>query len=126
MPDGEWMRLIEQAIHDVLLWIGFGTVVGLTAKALMPGRDPGGAVATFLMGIAGSVLGCGTLLFFWHDSHVTPISALGFGAGTFGAFVLLLFYRIFSGSVFTEAEDGERWLHRKRRRRRADELASDI
>ena len=43
------VQLAERAQHlanDVLLWIGFGTVVGLVAKAIMPGRDPGGAVAT--------------------------------------------------------------------------------
>ena len=34
----------------MLVWIGFGTVTGLAAKALMPGRDPGGSIATLVMG----------------------------------------------------------------------------
>ena len=38
MDDSQLKALAEY----VLLWIGFGTVVGLTAKVLMPGRDPGG------------------------------------------------------------------------------------
>ena len=42
---------------SVLLWVIFGLVVGVTAKLLMPGRDPGGFVATALLGIAGSLVG---------------------------------------------------------------------
>ena len=106
-------------------WVGFGTLVGLAAKAIMPGKDPGGAVSTMLMGIGGSVVGCGTLMFFWDGAKVTPISTFGFIAATGGAFVLLFFYRLLSGSFFAEAEDGERWLHRRRRRRRARGLADE-
>jgi len=57
----EQMHILAQ---DVLMWVGFGTLVGLVAKAIMPGRDPGGAVATLLMGIAGTVLGCALLSYF--------------------------------------------------------------
>ena len=35
----------------------FGLVVGVIAKLLMPGRDPGGFIITILLGIAGAVLG---------------------------------------------------------------------
>jgi uncharacterized membrane protein YeaQ/YmgE (transglycosylase-associated protein family) len=41
----------------VLGWIVFGLVVGIVAKLLMPGRDPGGIIITMLIGIAGAVLG---------------------------------------------------------------------
>ncbi|MEC7497787.1 MAG: hypothetical protein VYE67_05685, partial [Planctomycetota bacterium] len=30
----------EAVAQLVFMWIGFGTVVGLAAKAIMPGRDP--------------------------------------------------------------------------------------
>lgn len=30
----------QQWANDVLVWIGFGTLVGLLAKTIMPGRDP--------------------------------------------------------------------------------------
>ena len=36
----------QQWANDLLVWVGFCTLVGLMAKAIMPGRDPGGAVAT--------------------------------------------------------------------------------
>ena len=31
---------------DILLWIVFGLVVGLVAKLIMPGHDPGGIILT--------------------------------------------------------------------------------
>ena len=120
--DGDLMVLVKQACHEVLVWVGFGTLVGLAGKAIMPGRDPGGAVATLLMGIGGSVIGCGTLLFFLEGHRVTPISGTGFIAGTAGAFILLFFYRILSGSLITEAEDGEQAVYRRNRRKRRDVL----
>ena len=29
---------------DILLWIVFGLVVGIVAKLIMPGKDPGGII----------------------------------------------------------------------------------
>lgn len=106
MPDANLMAILEQAAHEILVWVGFGTLVGLSAKGLMPGRDPGGAVGTMLMGIVGSLIGCGVLLLFNTSYRVTPVSPLGFCAGTAGAFLLLLFYRLLSNSYIVEAVDG--------------------
>jgi uncharacterized membrane protein YeaQ/YmgE (transglycosylase-associated protein family) len=93
---------MEQAAHDLLVWVGFGTLVGLLAKAIMPGRDPGGTVATLMMGIGGTVIGCGLLAYFYEGKRVTPISPVGFLVGTFGAFLLLFFYRLLGGYFFRE------------------------
>ena len=41
----------------VLGWILFGLVVGIMAKLLMPGRDPGGFIVTTILGIVGAVVG---------------------------------------------------------------------
>ena len=41
----------------VLGWIVFGLIVGVIAKLLMPGRDPGGFIVTTLIGIVGAFLG---------------------------------------------------------------------
>ena len=79
--DPHWQAVVERSIQEFLVWVGFGTIVGLTAKAIMPGKDPGGAVATLLMGIVGSVIGCGSLAFFipnaksMHDSKVARVSS---------------------------------------------------
>ena len=44
-------------MFGVLGWIVFGLVVGIVAKLLMPGRDPGGVIITMLLGIIGAVVG---------------------------------------------------------------------
>src|SRR5438045_1175136 len=106
MPDLNLPEVLGQWANDLLLWVGFGTLVGLLAKAIMPGRDRGGALATLLMGIAGSVIGSGTLMFFIDGLRVTPISPLGFLVATAGAFVLLFFYRLLAGGVFRESGTG--------------------
>ena len=41
----------------ILSWILFGLVVGVIAKLLMPGRDPGGFIVTILLGVAGALVG---------------------------------------------------------------------
>jgi uncharacterized membrane protein YeaQ/YmgE (transglycosylase-associated protein family) len=126
MNNPEFMLAVEQGIHELLVWVGFGTLVGLTAKGVMPGRDPGGTVATLMLGIVGCVVGCGTLSFFRPEAKVSPISPLGFICATLGGFILLFSYRVLSGSLFTEAEAGDHWLHRLRRRRRSQRLADGI
>ena len=42
---------------EILSWIVFGLVIGIIAKVLMPGRDPGGFIVTTLLGIAGAMIG---------------------------------------------------------------------
>ena len=100
----ELPEVVQHWANTVLLWVGFGTLVGLLAKAIMPGDDPGGAVMTLLMGIGGTIIGSGTLMYFVNDYHITPISFLGFLTGTAGAVVLLLFHRMFSGRFFKEGD----------------------
>ena len=56
MEQPQFMDSVAQMANLVLVWIGFGTLVGLLAKAIMPGKDPGGAVATLAMGVAGTVI----------------------------------------------------------------------
>ena len=100
-----------------LTWIGFGTVVGLAAKAVMPGRDPGGAIATVLMGIAGTLIGCAVLQYFAvGEEAVKPISPEGFAVGSAGALVLLMFYKVLGGYWFLEGEQTTLRSRRKRRR----------
>jgi len=106
-------------VDQVLIWIGFGTLVGLLAKAIMPGRDPGGAIATLTMGIGGTVIGLGILAYFSDQRSISPISPSGFLVGTAGAFLLLFFYRLLGGYWFIEGEHPRpRHTSRRRRRRR--------
>jgi uncharacterized membrane protein YeaQ/YmgE (transglycosylase-associated protein family) len=76
----------------VLGWILFGLVVGIVAKLLMPGRDPGGFIITTLLGIVGAVIGgfLGRSLGLYG-----PGEPAGFLMATLGAVVLLFIYRMF-------------------------------
>ena len=82
-----------------LIWVGFGTVVGLLAKAIFPGRDPGGAFATLIIGVFGSLIGAGILAFFTGE-RVTPISIPGFVVAVSGTMMILGCYRILNGRGF--------------------------
>jgi uncharacterized membrane protein YeaQ/YmgE (transglycosylase-associated protein family) len=105
MPENpEFQLLFQQWANDILVWIGFGTLVGLLAKAIMPGRDPGGAVATLLMGIGGTVIGCGLVSYFLNGQRVTPISPLGLAVATGGSFVILFFYRLLGGKLMVDSD----------------------
>ncbi len=75
----------------ILAWILFGLVVGIIAKLLMPGRDPGGFIITILLGIAGAVLGgfVGRALGFYG-----PNEAAGWIISILGAMLLLFIYRM--------------------------------
>lgn len=101
--DAQLPAEVEAWAHTCLVWVGFGTLVGLMAKAVMPGRDPGGAVATLAMGVGGTIVGCAVLTYF-SGHHVTPVSPLGFVVATVGAFTLLFFYRLLSGHFFHEGD----------------------
>ena len=75
----------------ILGWIFFGLIVGLVAKLLMPGRDPGGFIVTALIGVAGGVLGgwIGRTLGMYR-----PDDPVGFIMAVIGAIVLLIVYRL--------------------------------
>jgi uncharacterized membrane protein YeaQ/YmgE (transglycosylase-associated protein family) len=75
----------------VLGWVLFGLVVGIVAKLLMPGRDPGGLIITTLLGIIGAVIGgfLGRSLGLYG-----PGEPAGFLMATLGAVVLLFIYRL--------------------------------
>ena len=75
----------------ILSWILFGLVVGVIAKLLMPGRDPGGFIVTILLGIAGALIGgfIGRAMGFYTESQ-----GAGWLMSILGAIVLLALYRL--------------------------------
>jgi len=68
----------------------FGLVVGIIAKLLLPGHDPGGLIVTALIGMVGGWLGgqIGRALGWYQEGHPA-----GFGMSIVGAMVLLVIYR---------------------------------
>jgi uncharacterized membrane protein YeaQ/YmgE (transglycosylase-associated protein family) len=81
-------------LFDILGIAFFGLIVGVIAKLILPGKDPGGIFVTALIGIAGSFIG-------------TFIGRYLLGLGRYyqarwlmsilGSIVLLLIFRIFAG-----------------------------
>jgi uncharacterized membrane protein YeaQ/YmgE (transglycosylase-associated protein family) len=69
----------------------FGLVIGVIAKLLMPGRDPGGFIVTILLGIAGALLGgwLGRAMGFYG-----PNEGAGFFMALLGSILLLAIYRL--------------------------------
>jgi len=79
---------------EVIGVIVIGLVVGILAKVLMPGDDPGGFIITTLLGIGGAFLArfIGQQLG-WYG----PGEAAGFIASVAGAILILLLYRMLFG-----------------------------
>jgi uncharacterized membrane protein YeaQ/YmgE (transglycosylase-associated protein family) len=75
----------------ILSWIVFGLVIGIIAKLLMPGRDPGGFIVTILLGVAGALVG-------GFVGRAMGLYSAGQSAGwimsVLGAIILLALYRM--------------------------------
>ncbi len=82
----------------IIAFIILGLLAGIIAKALLPGKDPGGIIVTMLIGVAGALIGgfvAGALFdadpldeFFDISTWLTAIV---------GAIILLLIYRAVTG-----------------------------
>ncbi|HEY0179029.1 MAG TPA: GlsB/YeaQ/YmgE family stress response membrane protein [Dokdonella sp.] len=78
------------------LWMFIiGLIVGIVAKFLMPGRDPGGFIVTAILGIAGMFVG-GWLshVLFGTTGPGGEVEPSGFIGGVIGAIILLALYRL--------------------------------
>ena len=78
----------------IIGWIFFGLIVGIVAKFLTPGRDPGGFIVTALIGIVGALIGgfLGRAIGLYREDD--PV---GFVMAVVGSIVLLLLYRMVAG-----------------------------
>lgn len=78
---------------SLLVTAFIGLIVGVIAKFLMPGRDPGGFIITILIGVAGAYLArfIGSGVFGWYRDGSAP----GWIASILGAMLLLWIYRMF-------------------------------
>ncbi len=78
--------------RGIIMTIVIGLLIGIVAKFLKPGKDPGGIIVTILLGIAGALLA----------RYVTPLLGINitdstwqaYAAATIGAIVLLVIYRL--------------------------------
>ncbi len=80
----------------IFSWIFLGLIVGILAKWIMPGKDPGGIIITIIIGIAGALLGgfIGSIL---GLGTVTGFNLGSLILATVGALGLLFGYRKLKG-----------------------------
>ena len=77
----------------ILSWIFMGLIVGVLAKWIMPGRDPGGFFVTILIGIGGAMVG-GFIATQLGLGAVTGFNLGSLAIATGGALLLLFGYRL--------------------------------
>ena len=84
-------------IGSIIVWIVFGTVIGIIARFLMPGPDTMSWFATISLGVAGSFVGgfIGRLLFGSETGQIEPAGYIG---SVIGAIILLIALRQFRKS----------------------------
>lgn len=82
----------------IIGWIVLGLVAGAIAKALLPGAQPGGVIATTLVGVVGALLGG---LVAWAVGAGDPIDEFWdwstWIAAIVGAVVVLLLWQNLAG-----------------------------
>lgn len=79
----------------IILFLVFGLVVGFLARAIMPGAQKMGLLATMLLGVVGSFIGgfIGALL---TNAQVTDLNTAGLIGSVVGALIAL----VVAGSAF--------------------------
>jgi uncharacterized membrane protein YeaQ/YmgE (transglycosylase-associated protein family) len=77
--------------HGIIMTFIIGLIVGIVAKFLMPGKDPGGFIVTAIIGIVGSFVATwlGQAIGWYHAGQTA-----GFIGSVIGAIILLLIYHL--------------------------------
>jgi uncharacterized membrane protein YeaQ/YmgE (transglycosylase-associated protein family) len=93
----EQMSSLRRPNMGIVSWIIFGLIAGALAKALMPGRDPGGCLVTMLLGIVGASVGgfIGTQVL--HFGTVNKFDLRSLSIAILGALFILAIYRLLLG-----------------------------
>ncbi|QAY76164.1 GlsB/YeaQ/YmgE family stress response membrane protein [Sphingosinicella sp. BN140058] len=82
------------ADYGFIGWIIIGAIAGIIAKAVVPGREPGGCIVTILLGVAGALVAgfLGNALGWYR-----PGEGAGFIAAIVGAILILFVWKLISG-----------------------------
>jgi uncharacterized membrane protein YeaQ/YmgE (transglycosylase-associated protein family) len=80
----------------ILAWIVFGFVIGLIARAIVPGKQGMGLIMTTLLGIAGSLVG-GLVASAITGGDATGMHGAGFIGSLIGAILLLVIAGMVTG-----------------------------
>ena len=77
----------------IISMIVVGLIAGLIARAIMPGADPMGWLATILLGIVGSFVGGFLASMLFHRGTDNPFEPAGIVGSIIGALIVLFIYR---------------------------------
>jgi uncharacterized membrane protein YeaQ/YmgE (transglycosylase-associated protein family) len=84
----------KKEVHmGIITWVILGLIVGIIAKFIMPGKDPGGIFITILLGIAGAFVG-GFIASAIGFGSVTGFDIRSLLIAVGGAVLLLIIYRV--------------------------------
>ena len=77
-----------------LFWMMLaGLLIGIIAKIIMPGKDPGGIIVTALIGMVGSLIGT----YIGRTIFKDPTYIATLPMGIIGSLILLGLYRVLFG-----------------------------
>lgn len=80
----------------IIIFLIVGLIAGLLARALVPGKDSMGLLATLLLGIVGSFVG-GAIWAVFSDNRILDFQTGGLILSVIGAVIALLIYNRFAG-----------------------------
>jgi uncharacterized membrane protein YeaQ/YmgE (transglycosylase-associated protein family) len=108
-------------IGNVIALLLMGLIVGVVAKVLVPGRDPGGILVTSIIGVAGALLGGFLATEVLSRSGTIGFNLYTFVVGVVGAVILLLLYHGLNGDLnrrhYRSRSSSSPSRYRRRRRR---------
>ncbi|MEA5583422.1 GlsB/YeaQ/YmgE family stress response membrane protein [Nodularia harveyana UHCC-0300] len=84
---------------NILAWIALGLIAGAIAKAIYPGHQGGGILATLLLGIVGAFVGGSLGIFFTTGTFSLAASTLSISGvilAIIGAIVAIFFWNLFT------------------------------
>jgi len=80
-------------VNLILVWVGFGTVVGFVANLFLPAGNPTAFFSNLVIGIIGSCAGPVAFVLVLKPQHFHPMSPIGFAVAILASIILLIFYR---------------------------------
>lgn len=98
------MFLAIDGLWSFLVYLVFGLIVAAIARAIIPGKDPGGFWASAIFGILGAYIGAyiRDILRISHDNEVSFFSPLDWIFSIIGAIVLILLWKKILGPIFVK------------------------
>ena len=86
--------IAQHWVNLILIWFGFGTLVAILVRSLLPGREPADMLSLLLIGMVGTCVGPLIISTIWCIENFNPISPIGFLASFVCSFLFLLFYQV--------------------------------